>query len=322
MRRGRARRHRLDLAGEFRLRHRLSVADAAADALAPRHGAGDGRRQGGARRGRHGGEHHPRQVAARHRDRGVARVPFDAMDVLADALAQAWAGRGAHRHRDGLSAGRRFRRAAASCCRRRDFTAGAGAAGAPAPDQDAAGDRHPAQAVAHRRPRHHRRLSLGAGRRQRDGPRRRADARRLRAGRRIFQADDRGDRRAQRVSQCRPDRARAQARRCLPGRDLPDDRRLSRRACAAPPRSARRRRRPSASGPISPRASISCSTPSSRAPRAARSTSSISSKVGELDLPPISFIGHGIGLHLHEDPYLGPTDDRRSRPAWCSASSP
>ena len=33
-------------------------------------------------------------------------------------------------------------------------------------------------------------------------------------------------------------------------------------------------------------------------------------KVGELGLPPISFIGHGIGLHLHEDPYLGPTGDR------------
>jgi Xaa-Pro aminopeptidase len=33
-------------------------------------------------------------------------------------------------------------------------------------------------------------------------------------------------------------------------------------------------------------------------------------KVGELALPPISFIGHGIGLHLHEDPYLGPTEDR------------
>jgi Xaa-Pro aminopeptidase len=31
-------------------------------------------------------------------------------------------------------------------------------------------------------------------------------------------------------------------------------------------------------------------------------------KVGELKLPPISFIGHGIGLHLHEDPYLGPTE--------------
>ncbi len=33
-------------------------------------------------------------------------------------------------------------------------------------------------------------------------------------------------------------------------------------------------------------------------------------KVGELGLPPISFIGHGIGLHLHEDPYLGPTENR------------
>jgi Xaa-Pro aminopeptidase len=32
------------------------------------------------------------------------------------------------------------------------------------------------------------------------------------------------------------------------------------------------------------------------------------SKLKELDLPPISFVGHGIGLHLHEDPYLGPTD--------------
>jgi Xaa-Pro aminopeptidase len=37
-------------------------------------------------------------------------------------------------------------------------------------------------------------------------------------------------------------------------------------------------------------------------------------KVGELGLPPISFIGHGIGLHLHEDPYLGPMPDRRLEP--------
>ena len=28
----------------------------------------------------------------------------------------------------------------------------------------------------------------------------------------------------------------------------------------------------------------------------------------ELNLPRISFVGHGIGLHLHEDPYLGPGD--------------
>ncbi len=30
-------------------------------------------------------------------------------------------------------------------------------------------------------------------------------------------------------------------------------------------------------------------------------------KLSKLDLPPISFVGHGIGLHLHEDPYLGKT---------------
>ena len=27
-------------------------------------------------------------------------------------------------------------------------------------------------------------------------------------------------------------------------------------------------------------------------------------KLDELDLPPIDFVGHGIGLHLHEDPYI------------------
>jgi Xaa-Pro dipeptidase len=32
-------------------------------------------------------------------------------------------------------------------------------------------------------------------------------------------------------------------------------------------------------------------------------------KFGELGLPPISFVGHGIGLHLHEDPYLGKYED-------------
>ena len=45
-------------------------------------------------------------------------------------------------------------------------------------------------------------------------------------------------------------------------------------------------------------------------------------KVGELGLPPISFIGHGIGLHLHEDPYLGPTEDRALEAGWSWASSP
>jgi Xaa-Pro dipeptidase len=34
-------------------------------------------------------------------------------------------------------------------------------------------------------------------------------------------------------------------------------------------------------------------------------------KFGELGLPPISFVGHGIGLHLHEQPYLGKYSDSR-----------
>ena len=32
-------------------------------------------------------------------------------------------------------------------------------------------------------------------------------------------------------------------------------------------------------------------------------------KLAELKLPPISFVGHGIGLHLHEDPYIGKTPE-------------
>jgi Xaa-Pro dipeptidase len=31
--------------------------------------------------------------------------------------------------------------------------------------------------------------------------------------------------------------------------------------------------------------------------------------LGKLDLPPIKFVGHGIGLHLHEEPYLGMYSD-------------
>jgi Xaa-Pro aminopeptidase len=30
-------------------------------------------------------------------------------------------------------------------------------------------------------------------------------------------------------------------------------------------------------------------------------------KLAAMNLPPISFVGHGIGLHLHEDPYIGKT---------------
>jgi len=45
-------------------------------------------------------------------------------------------------------------------------------------------------------------------------------------------------------------------------------------------------------------------------------------KVSELGLPPISFIGHGIGLHLHEDPYLGPTEDRSLEPGMVLGIEP
>ncbi len=34
-------------------------------------------------------------------------------------------------------------------------------------------------------------------------------------------------------------------------------------------------------------------------------------RFSELGLPPISFVGHGIGLHLHEEPYLGKYSDSR-----------
>jgi len=34
-------------------------------------------------------------------------------------------------------------------------------------------------------------------------------------------------------------------------------------------------------------------------------------RFSELNLPPISFVGHGIGLHLHEEPYLGKYSDSR-----------
>jgi Xaa-Pro dipeptidase len=45
-------------------------------------------------------------------------------------------------------------------------------------------------------------------------------------------------------------------------------------------------------------------------------------KVGELGLPPISFVGHGIGLHLHEDPYLGPTEDQKLEPGMVLGIEP
>jgi Xaa-Pro dipeptidase len=45
-------------------------------------------------------------------------------------------------------------------------------------------------------------------------------------------------------------------------------------------------------------------------------------KLGELHLPPISFVGHGIGLHLHEDPYLGPTGDLPLQPGMVLGIEP
>jgi Xaa-Pro aminopeptidase len=44
--------------------------------------------------------------------------------------------------------------------------------------------------------------------------------------------------------------------------------------------------------------------------------------VGKLGLPPISFIGHGIGLHMHEDPYLGPTENQELEPGMVLGIEP
>ena len=45
-------------------------------------------------------------------------------------------------------------------------------------------------------------------------------------------------------------------------------------------------------------------------------------KLRDLNMPPISFIGHGMGLHLHEDPYLGPTPDQPLEPGMVLAFEP
>jgi len=45
-------------------------------------------------------------------------------------------------------------------------------------------------------------------------------------------------------------------------------------------------------------------------------------KTEELALPRISFVGHGIGLHLHEDPYLGPTADQPLEPGMVLGIEP
>jgi Xaa-Pro dipeptidase len=45
-------------------------------------------------------------------------------------------------------------------------------------------------------------------------------------------------------------------------------------------------------------------------------------KTEELNLPRISFVGHGIGLHLHEDPYLGPTAEQPLEPGMVLGIEP
>jgi Xaa-Pro dipeptidase len=45
-------------------------------------------------------------------------------------------------------------------------------------------------------------------------------------------------------------------------------------------------------------------------------------KTEALNLPRISFVGHGIGLHLHEDPYLGPTADQPLEPGMVLGIEP
>ena len=202
-----------------------------------------------------------------------------------------------------------------------ELRAGAGHAGAAARDQDAGGDRHPAPAVAHRRQGDHRGLSLGARGLERDGPRRGAHPRHLRAGRRILQADDRGDRRAQRLSQCRPDRPRAQARRRLPRRDFSDDRRLSRRRL--PHRRGRRAaaaRRAHLGEPDRVQVSAARRDQARRVePRDLRALSRARSASSGCRRSPSS--ATASACICTRIPISARPTTARSRPAWCSASS-
>jgi Xaa-Pro dipeptidase len=45
-------------------------------------------------------------------------------------------------------------------------------------------------------------------------------------------------------------------------------------------------------------------------------------KLDELSLPPISFVGHGIGVNLHEQPYLGPHSDSVLEPGMVLGVEP
>lgn len=45
-------------------------------------------------------------------------------------------------------------------------------------------------------------------------------------------------------------------------------------------------------------------------------------KFDQLGMPPISFVGHGIGVNLHETPYLGPGDHQVLRPGMVFGMEP
>ena len=45
-------------------------------------------------------------------------------------------------------------------------------------------------------------------------------------------------------------------------------------------------------------------------------------KFDELSMPPISFVGHGIGVNLHEAPYLGPYADQTLEPGMVFGMEP
>ena len=44
--------------------------------------------------------------------------------------------------------------------------------------------------------------------------------------------------------------------------------------------------------------------------------------IAPLEMPPIAFVGHGIGLHLHEDPYLGGPRDWELKPGMVLGIEP
>ena len=107
--------------------------------------------------------------------------------------------------------------------------------------------------------------------------------------------------------QCRADRAQAHAWRCVPRGNILGDLRLS--GGCLPHRNR-------ATGPEHGRENLAAygrvqilghGHDQARRRAAAPSTRRSFAKLAAMNLPPISFVGHGIGLHLHEDPYIGKT---------------